>query len=129
MNPTPQQKRYELSNHQPKGGQDVAGASLAYRGQKRYELGNHLGNVLAVITDRRIQRCNVAGVMYYDAQVVSVSDYYPFGMWIKEREWKDSSFGYRFGFQGQEGDDEINDKGNSVVFKYRIHDPRLGRLF
>jgi RHS repeat-associated protein len=66
--------------------------------------------------------------MYYNAQVVSVSDYYPFGMGIKEREWSDSTFSYRFGFNGQEGDDEINGKGNSYAFKYRIHDPRLGRF-
>lgn len=36
--------------------------------------------------------------------------------------------GYRFGFQGQEGDNEINGEGNSYAFKYRIHDPRLGRF-
>jgi RHS repeat-associated protein len=99
-----------------------------YRGEKRYELSNHLGNVLAVITDRRIQACGAGDVMYYNAQVVSVSDYYPFGMGIKEREWKDSTFSYRFGFQGQEGDDEVSGKGNSYAFKYRIHDPRLGRF-
>jgi RHS repeat-associated protein len=49
-------------------------------------------------------------------------------MGIKEREWKDSTFNYRFGFQGQEGDDEVSGKGNSYAFKYRIHDPRLGRF-
>ena len=49
-------------------------------------------------------------------------------MTIKERSWKDSAFNYRFGFQGQEGDDEINGDGNSYAFKYRIHDPRLGRF-
>ena len=82
-----------------------------YRGQKRYELSNHLGKVLAVITDRRIQACGAGDDIYYNAQVVSVSDYYPFGMRIKEREWKDSSFGYRFGFNGQEGDDEVSGGG------------------
>jgi RHS repeat-associated protein len=99
-----------------------------YRGQKRYELSNHLGNVLAVITDRRIQACGASDVMHYEAQVVSVSDYYPFGMGIKEREWRDSSFGYRFGFQGQEGDDEVKGNGNSYAFKLRTHDSRLGRF-
>ena len=49
-------------------------------------------------------------------------------MTIKERSWKDSSFNYRFGFNGQEGDKEINGDGNSYAFKYRIHDPRLGRF-
>jgi RHS repeat-associated protein len=98
-----------------------------YRGQKRYELSNHLGNVLAVITDRRIQSCNVAGVMHYDAQVVSVSDYYPFGMGIKEREWKDSTFSYRFGFNGKEQDDEVSGSGNSYDFGARMYNSRLGR--
>lgn len=37
--------------------------------------------------------------------------------------------GYRYGFQGQEKDDEIKGAGNSVNFKYRMHDPRLGRFF
>lgn len=35
---------------------------------------------------------------------------------------------YRFGFQGQERDDEIKGTGNSINFKYRMHDPRLGRF-
>ena len=36
---------------------------------------------------------------------------------------------YRFGFQNQEMDDEIKGEGNSVNYKYRMHDPRLGRFF
>ena len=36
---------------------------------------------------------------------------------------------YRYGFQGQEKDDEVKGEGNSVNFKYRMHDPRLGRFF
>ncbi len=36
---------------------------------------------------------------------------------------------YTYGFQGQEKDDEIKGKGNSVNYKYRMHDPRLGRFF
>jgi len=36
---------------------------------------------------------------------------------------------YRFGFQGQEKDDEVKDvTGSSINYKYRIHDPRLGRF-
>jgi RHS repeat-associated protein len=35
---------------------------------------------------------------------------------------------YRYGFQGQERDDEIKGSGNSVNYKYRMHDPRLGRF-
>ena len=36
---------------------------------------------------------------------------------------------YRYGFQGQESDNEVKGNGNSVNFKYRVHDPRLGRFF
>ncbi len=36
---------------------------------------------------------------------------------------------YRYGFQGQEKDDEIKGAGNSINYKYRMHDPRLGRFF
>ncbi|MGB0428381.1 MAG: RHS repeat-associated core domain-containing protein, partial [Flavobacteriales bacterium] len=36
---------------------------------------------------------------------------------------------YRYGYQGQEQDNEIKGEGNSVNYKYRMHDPRLGRFF
>ena len=40
-----------------------------------------------------------------------------------------SASGYRYGFQGQEKDDEVKGEGNSVNYKYRMHDPRIGRFF
>jgi RHS repeat-associated protein len=42
---------------------------------------------------------------------------------------ENSSTLYRYGFQGQETDDEIKGEGNSVNYKYRMHDPRIGRFF
>src|SRR5690606_14913085 len=36
---------------------------------------------------------------------------------------------YRYGFQGQEMDDELKGEGNSVNYRYRMHDPRVGRFF
>ncbi len=36
---------------------------------------------------------------------------------------------YRYGFQGQELDNEIKGEGNSLNYKYRMHDPRVGRFF
>jgi len=41
----------------------------------------------------------------------------------------ESSNEYRYGFQGQEKDDEIKGEGNSLNYKYRMHDPRIGRFF
>jgi RHS repeat-associated protein len=36
---------------------------------------------------------------------------------------------YRYGFQGQEKDDEVKGEGNSVNFEFRMHDARIGRFF
>jgi RHS repeat-associated protein len=41
----------------------------------------------------------------------------------------DSIEDYRFGFQGQEKDDEIKGEGNSLNYTFRMHDPRVGRFF
>ena len=35
----------------------------------------------------------------------------------------------RYLFNGMEADDEIKGEGNSLNYKYRMHDPRLGRFF
>jgi hypothetical protein len=57
---------------------------------------------------------------YYAADVVSASDYYPFGSLMPMRSG--NSGDYRYSFQGQESDPEIKGEGNSVNFKYRMHD-------
>jgi RHS repeat-associated protein len=48
-------------------------------------------------------------------------------MQILERSWTASS--YRFGFQDQEKDNEVKGEGNGINFKFRMHDPRVGRFF
>jgi RHS repeat-associated protein len=40
-----------------------------------------------------------------------------------------SSSAYRYGFQGQEKDDELKGEGNSLNYTFRMHDPRVGRFF
>jgi RHS repeat-associated protein len=40
-----------------------------------------------------------------------------------------SSEYYRYGFGGQEKDDELKGEGNSLNYTYRMHDPRVGRFF
>jgi RHS repeat-associated protein len=62
--------------------------------------------------------------------------YYPFGMLLPNTniDPADGSViaddnDYRYGFQGQENDPEVKGKGNSVNYKYRMHDPRVGRFF
>jgi RHS repeat-associated protein len=53
--------------------------------------------------------------------------YYPFGQLVPNRHG--SSDSYRYGFQGQEKDDEIKGEGNSLNYTFRMHDPRIGRFF
>ena len=55
------------------------------------------------------------------------NDYYPFGQLLPNRHGSTDS--YRYGFQGQEKDDEVKGEGNSINYKYRMHDPRVGRFF
>ncbi|MFK8037982.1 MAG: RHS repeat-associated core domain-containing protein [Crocinitomicaceae bacterium] len=35
---------------------------------------------------------------------------------------------YRYGFQGQEIDDEVKGEGNSIDFKFRSYDTRIGKF-
>ncbi|NOQ72486.1 MAG: hypothetical protein GQ574_10820 [Crocinitomix sp.] len=92
-----------------------------------YELSNHLGNVLATVSDRKLaSSSDGTNVDYYDADVTSTTDYYPYGMTLRSES---DGGNYRYGFQGQEMDDEVKGEGNSVNYKYRMHDPRIGRFF
>jgi len=50
-------------------------------------------------------------------------------MLLNNRHGSVDSDPYRYGFQGQERDDEVKGEGNSYNYKYRMHDPRLGRFF
>ena len=53
-------------------------------------------------------------------------DYTPFGSLVPNRHR--STDDYRYGFQGQEKDDELKGEGNSLNYTFRMHDPRVGRF-
>ncbi|NOQ75451.1 MAG: hypothetical protein GQ574_25805 [Crocinitomix sp.] len=79
------------------------------------------------MSDRRlISSTDGINVDFYDADVTSTTEYYPYGMTLRAES---DGGGYRYGFQGQEMDDEVKGEGNSVNYKYRMHDPRIGRFF
>lgn len=101
--------------------------SLQY-GSRTYELTNHLGNVLATISDRKIGRdVNSDGIIdYFEADVVSAQDYYPFGMQMPDRTTASGS--YRYGFNAKENDGEVKGSGNQIDYGERIYDPRGGRF-
>ena len=60
---------------------------------------------------------------------LTVSDYDEYDETVMTSNVFDDQPIYRFGFQGQERDDEIKGIGNSYNYTYRMHDPRLGRFF
>ena len=98
-----------------------------FTGDKQYELSNHLGNVLVVVSDKKIPNVTAGILKHYLPEVVSYSDYDPFGSLLPGRHG--SSVGYRYGFQGQEKDDEVKGEGNSLNYMFRMHDARLERFF
>jgi RHS repeat-associated protein len=106
-------------------------------GEKHYELTNHLGSVMSVITDRKLSKGTenpndinnwLAGTEYYVPDVVQYTDYSPFGVELEGRKGVANERNTH-GFQGQLLDDDVKGEGNSVNYKYRMHDPRIGRFF
>jgi RHS repeat-associated protein len=106
---------------------NVVGRYAQTVGDKRYELSNHLGNVLQVLTDRKLAIDDGNGdIAYYTPDVVSQSDYYPFGMMLPNLNDQGAD-GYRYGFNGMEKDDEVKGNDNSYTTEFRQYDPRVAR--
>jgi RHS repeat-associated protein len=80
-----------------------------------------------VVNDKKLPIFETSPETKFTAEVLSYTDYYPFGYALPGRNA--SSDSYRYGFQGQEKDDEIKGEGKSYNYKYRMHDPRVGRFF
>ncbi len=58
-------------------------------GMKQFELTNHLGNVLAVVTDRKHPRDDDGNgfIDYYQPEIVKATDYSPFGVELYDRNY------------------------------------------
>jgi len=102
-----------------------------YLGKKRYELQNHLGNVLAVIDDKKI---GIPSTVFFKAEVISAQYYYAFGSTppnvsgiTANYQMSSISDVYRYGFGGQEKDDQITNPGNTYTAEHWEYDSRLGR--
>jgi RHS repeat-associated protein len=100
------------------------------RGNKFFELSNHLGNVLVTVSDKKIQIQNGAtgNVGWYEADVVTATDYYPYGMNMPGRNYTASvTTKFRYGFNGKELDMEV--VGTTTYdYGFRIYNPALGRF-
>jgi RHS repeat-associated protein len=87
----------------------------------------HLGNVLATVSDKKFGVISGGGSLidHYEPEIVSATDYYPFGMPSRVSV---TGKGYRFGFNGKENDNDVKGWGNSQDYGLRIYDPRIGRF-
>ena len=93
---------------------NVANASEPTPPVTHYELTNHLGNVMAVISDKASDT--------NEPTVVSFSDYYPYGMEMPKRAY---NLDYRFGYTGHEKEDDL--ASGVYTTEYRLLDTRLDR--
>ncbi|MCW5897757.1 MAG: hypothetical protein KIT10_00695 [Flavobacteriales bacterium] len=90
----------------------------------RYELTDHLGNVTTVVTGRLLDGAGAGSP--FQAEVISAQGYEPFGSLLPGRNY--SSDAYRFGFNGQEKDNEVyGSEGTSYTAEFWQYDPRVGR--
>ena len=98
-----------------------------YLGLKHYELTDHLGNVNVTILDKKTGTGdgNPGEYAYLSTNLSSFTDYYPFGMSIPGRSGSIEK--YRFGFNGQEQDNEVYGKGNLNSAEFWMYDIRLAR--
>jgi len=95
-------------------------------GHKHYELTDHLGNVRVVVSDMKLSTLDEANEpSAFRAEIVARTDYYVFGSPMPKRH--PASEQYRFGFNTQEGIDEIAGEGNHLTAQFWEMDTRIGR--
>ncbi|MEZ4827682.1 MAG: RHS repeat-associated core domain-containing protein [Bacteroidia bacterium] len=90
-----------------------------------------MGNILATVSDKKSVTLDGGGpvpffIAGYEAEVITVQDYYPFGASMPGRSLNLGE--YRFEFNGKEADGEISGDGNSYDFGARAYDSRVGRF-
>jgi hypothetical protein len=113
--------------------QAFTNVALRNIGQKNYEITDHLANVRNVITDARLStRAGTAGLYTFSAFTTNAKAIYntfAFGMpKTAINDYREAaSFKYRYGFNGQEKDNEIKGTGNHNTALFWEYDTRLGR--
>jgi hypothetical protein len=120
------------TNVAPFSSDDAQSTALSVvSGRIAYEISNHLGNVQAVISDKKIPVPDTQDptiVAFYNPGIIAATDYYPFGMVISNRSVDTEK--YRYGFNGQQKDDEIahNESSGSHNFaEFWMYDTRTAR--
>jgi RHS repeat-associated protein len=87
--------------------------------QYDFEITDHLGNVRAVVSGAAT---TIVGTERR-ADIVSLTDYYPFGMVMPGRNF--TSDKYRMGYNGKEKDEEWD----AAEYGFRMYNAKIGRFF
>jgi RHS repeat-associated protein len=89
-----------------------------YEGHLRFEICDHIGSIRAVVT-------GLKDALTGNADILSLHDYYEFGMTMGDRTF-DFASGYKYGYQGSENETGMIGMYNT---EFRLLDVRLGRWF
>jgi RHS repeat-associated protein len=83
--------------------------------------------VLVTVSDKKlaVDSDNDGVINYYNADVVTAGDYYPFGSQMPGRKYSQPNSSYRYGFNGQENSDEI--AAGLTTAMYWEYDSRIGK--
>ncbi|MBB6463779.1 RHS repeat domain-containing protein [Flammeovirga kamogawensis] len=78
------------------------------------------------ITEFSIHLGNVLATMYDNGTILSLSDYFPFGLAMEERTYRSKE--YRYGFNGKENDTDLS--GSQLIHDYgfRVYNPVIGKF-
>ncbi|UII30389.1 hypothetical protein LVD17_19035 [Fulvivirga ulvae] len=93
---------------------------------KHYELKDHLGNIRAVISDRKLSTYDGSTLSNYHADLIAAYNYYPFGMEMPGRTYNPKS--YRYGFNGKEKDQNGEFGLTAYDYGFRIYNPAIGKF-
>lgn len=106
-------------------------------GKKWFTMADHLGNVTALVQDRKSgHKANPTDLTYdyWLANLAEVSDYYPFGMKMPGRLTLSNN---KHGYNGQRAEKDMYASVNPALgdydvhyqYKFREYDPRIGRFW
>jgi RHS repeat-associated protein len=80
-----------------------------------------------MLSDKKFGVTSGGSLTYYEPDMLSGNDYYPFGM-LSRIALTSAGTHYRYGFNGKENDWEVKAWMNQLDFGERIYDPRVGRF-
>ncbi|MBJ7428133.1 MAG: hypothetical protein JHD28_04130 [Bacteroidia bacterium] len=119
--------RYNLAD----GANTLTFAAPGYIWRYRFIYSNGQEDIEYTFDDLKITDITTGETINYEADVVSATDYSPFGAPLAGRSYTAPNSDYRFGFNGKEmdkGDEGMGGGGSTYDYGFRIYNAQLGRF-